>query len=93
MYLGFIRLLNRAAADAESAGGAMDEPGGGRAEAASSLLAAWLRSALLRYAEPSAALVSSGRLREEAAAHEAALGGPVPEAFSGAVAAQLGLRL
>ncbi|KAG2453540.1 hypothetical protein HYH02_001759 [Chlamydomonas schloesseri] len=93
MYLGFIRLLNRAAADADAAAGAMDEAGSGRAEAAAALLGAWLRAALLRYAEPSAALVGSGRLREEAAAHEAALGGPVPEAFSAAVAAQLGLRL
>ncbi|GLC43068.1 hypothetical protein PLESTB_000866500 [Pleodorina starrii] len=87
MYLGFARLLNRAAAQAEAA---MDDEATTRAEAAVSLLGGWLRAVLRRYAEPSAALVGSGRLREELAAHEVALGGPPPEPFRQAVAMQLG---
>lgn len=90
VYLGFVRLLNRATVQAEAA---MDDESASRAEATVSLLAAWLRVLLRRYAELSAALVGSGRLREELRAHEAALGGAPPELFSQAVAVQLGLRV
>ncbi|KXZ52742.1 hypothetical protein GPECTOR_8g134 [Gonium pectorale] len=90
MYLGFIRLLNRAAADAHAA---MDDAAAGAAEATSSLLAAWLHACLRRYGQDSAALLGSGRLREEAAAHEAALGGPPPAAFQEAVRLQLGISM
>ncbi|GIL70850.1 hypothetical protein Vretimale_3926 [Volvox reticuliferus] len=90
VYLGFVRLLNRAMAQAAAA---IDDESVTRAESAVSLLGAWLRATLRRYAEPSAALVDSGRLREEVLAHEAALGGPPPEPFRRAVATQLGVRM
>ncbi|GLI58592.1 hypothetical protein VaNZ11_000320, partial [Volvox africanus] len=88
VYLGFVRLLNRAMAQAVAA---VDDESVTQAESAVSLLAAWLRTVLRRYAEPSAALVGSGRLREELLVHETALGGPPPEPFRLAVATQLGV--
>ncbi|EFJ50956.1 hypothetical protein VOLCADRAFT_88418 [Volvox carteri f. nagariensis] len=89
-YLGFVRLFNRAMVRMDTA---TDDESATQAESAVSLLSGWLRSVLRRYAEPSAALVGSGRLREELQAHEVALGGPPPEPFRQAVEVQLGLRV
>ncbi len=88
LYLGLVRLMNRAAADAV---GAMTDEQLGRAEAAGALLQSWLRSCLRRYAEATAGLV--GRLREELGAHREALGGPVPDAFVEALREVLGVSL